>query len=112
RHPVRLQRPPDLVPDGLLRRDLGERQRLGRADEAVEVGVEAEDAAVVEAEPLPDGVAALDGRVERAHAGLVAVDEATVDVDEEVAVAFVELLEHGGQWSVVRGPWWAVSRCW
>ena len=52
-----------------------EGKRQGGAAEAVEVFGELEDAAVVEAEAFPDGVAALHGRVEGADAGLVAVDE-------------------------------------
>ncbi len=56
---------------------------------------EFEDGVVVESEAFPDGVAALDGGVEWADAGVVAVDEFGVDVDEEVAVAFVVGLEHG-----------------
>ena len=41
---------------------------------------------------FPDGVAALDGGVEGADGGFVAVDQLAVDVHQEIAVAFVELL--------------------
>ena len=49
---------------------------------------------VVQPQPLPDGVAALHGRVERADARLVAMHEPAVDVDDQVAVALVERLLH------------------
>ena len=85
-----------------VRRDLRERQSQGRAAEPVEVLVQAEDAAVVEAQPFPDGVAALHDRIERADAGLVAMDEAAVDVDDEVAVFVVEFLEHRLSWMLTQ----------
>ena len=53
--------------------------------------LEPEDAAVVQPQPFPHGVAALHRRVERADARLVAVHEPAVDVDDQVAVALVEL---------------------
>lgn len=48
---------PDLLGDLVVRGDRGEGEGLGAADEPVEVLGEAEDAPVVEAEPLPHGVA-------------------------------------------------------
>ncbi len=74
-HAVRLERPADLVDDLLARRNRRECQGLGRLDEPVEMLLEPEDAARVQAQPLPDGVAALHDRVERAHARLVAMHE-------------------------------------
>ena len=64
------------------------------AAQAVQVLDQPEDPAVVEPQALPDRVAALHRAVERADAGLVAVHELAVDVDEQVAVALVEGLEH------------------
>ena len=75
-HPVRLERAADLRHDRLARRDLRERERLGRVHQSVEVLFQPEDAAAVESQPLPDGVAALDDGVERADAGLVASERA------------------------------------
>ena len=43
---------------------------------------------------LPHRVAALHGGVERTDAGLVAMDEPAVDVDDQVAIFFVKALEH------------------
>ena len=51
---------------------------------------------LVQPQPLPDRVTALDGRVERADAGLVPVHQAAVHADDQVTVALVELLQHGG----------------
>eukprot|EP01026_Neomeris_dumetosa_P072435 TRINITY_DN73751_c1_g1_i1.p3 TRINITY_DN73751_c1_g1~~TRINITY_DN73751_c1_g1_i1.p3 ORF type:complete len:109 (+),score=23.66 TRINITY_DN73751_c1_g1_i1:28-327(+) len=64
--------------------------------EAFEVLLEAEDLVVVDAQPFPDRVASLDGGVEGADAGSVAVDQLAIDVDEQVFVLLVECLEHGG----------------
>jgi hypothetical protein len=68
---------------------------LGGGAEAVKVLFELEDSAVVEAKALPDGIATLYRGVEGANAGFVAMDQLPVDVDQEVAVFFVEFLEHG-----------------
>ena len=92
-HAIRGERPADLLDDLLVRRNLGEGERQGGGPEPGEVFPQLEDAAVVQAQPLPDGVAPLHHRVERADAGLVAVNERPVHVDEEVAVPFVELLQ-------------------
>jgi hypothetical protein len=51
-------------------RHLREGHRTGRVEEAVEVGVELEDPAVVDPEALPYGVAALDRAVEDRDLGL------------------------------------------
>ena len=40
-----------------------------------------EDAAIVEPQPFPNGIAPLDHRIEWADAGLVAVNKPAVDVD-------------------------------
>jgi hypothetical protein len=56
--------------------------------------VQLKDAAIIEAQSFPDGVAALYSRIERANTSLIAVNQATVDIDDQVAIAFVELLKH------------------
>ena len=56
--------------------------------------VQFENAAVIEPQSFPDRVAALHRGIERADAGLVPVHELAVDVHQQVAVLFVELLEH------------------
>ena len=44
--------------------------------------------------PSQNRVAALDGRVERAHRGAVAVGEPAAHVDDQIAVALIERLQH------------------
>ena len=61
-----------------------------------QVLVQPEDLPGVQPQPLPDRVAALDDRVERAHRRLVAVGERAVHVDDQVAVALIEALQHHG----------------
>ena len=56
--------------------------------------LEREDPALVEPQAFPHGVATLDRAVEWAHAGLVAVRELAVHVDDQVAVPLVEFLLH------------------
>ena len=56
--------------------DFAEGQSEGRIAQPVQVLVQLEDAPIVEPQALPDGVAALDDRVERADTGLVPVDSA------------------------------------
>src|SRR5689334_16292117 len=60
----------------------------------VQVLPQLEDAPLVDAQPLPHGVPALNGGVEGADPGLVTVDQLTVDVDEKIGVARVERLLH------------------
>ena len=71
-----------------------ERQGLGRPAQPGQVLVQPEDPAVVEPQALPDRVAALHGRVERADRGLVPVGQVPADVDDQVAVPLVESLQH------------------
>src|SRR6266496_2562022 len=56
--------------------------------------VQLEDLAVVETQSLPDRVAALHHGVEWTDAGLIAVDQVAVDVDDQIAISVVELLQH------------------
>ena len=56
---------------------------------------EPEDPPAVQAQALPDGVAALHDRVERADRGLVAMRQPAADADDQVPVALVEGLQHG-----------------
>ncbi len=53
-----------------------------------------EDPAVMQPQPLPHRVAALDGRVERAHSRLIPVRQPPADADDDVPVPLVELLQH------------------
>jgi hypothetical protein len=93
-HAVGGERAPDLLGDLLVGRDLAERQRPGRGTQPSQVLVQPEDPPVVQPEPLPDRVAALDGRVERAYRGAVAVGEPAAHVDDQIAVALIGCLQH------------------
>src|SRR5262245_7404410 len=62
--------------------------------QAVEMLVELEDFTLVQAQPFPHGIAALDDGVERTYARVVAVEELAVDIDEQIAVLLVERLQH------------------
>jgi hypothetical protein len=79
----------DLVVGG----DLGERQRLGGIPEAVQVLDQPKDAALVEAQSLPDTVTTLNDTVERTDACLIAMNELTADVDDEISVPLVKRLK-------------------
>ena len=69
-------------------------ERVRRPAQPVQVLVEREDPAVGQPQALPDRVPALHDRVERGHPRLVPVRQAAADVDDQVAVALVELLQH------------------
>jgi hypothetical protein len=49
--------------------------------------------ALVEPQAFPDAVAPLNDAVEGADAGPIAVDELTVDVDDEIPVPLIKLLK-------------------
>jgi len=72
-----------------------ERKRLGGVTQTLEVLDELENLAVVETKPLPHRVTTLYHAIKRAHARLAAMNELTVDVDNQVLVFFVEWLPHG-----------------
>ena len=94
-HVVGVQRAAELLHDGVARGYARDGDGFGGVRQPREVLVEAEDLAVVEAEAFPDAVAALHERVEGGDARFVAVEKLAVDVDDEVAVALVEGLQHG-----------------
>ena len=56
--------------------------------------VQFKDATVVEPKPLPNRVTALHRRIEWTDPGLVAMDELTIDVDDQVAVLGIKFLKH------------------
>src|SRR5207244_8829903 len=59
-----------------------------------------EDASIVKSQSFPDGIATLDRRIKWTDTGLVAMEQAAVDVDQQVAVFLIELLEHFLQKSI------------
>src|SRR6202034_3147985 len=80
--------------DLLGRGDLAERERLGRVPQPGQVLIQPEDPAAVQPQALPDRVAALDGRIERADPGLVPVAELAVHADDQIPVAVIKGLQH------------------
>src|SRR5438094_10556506 len=56
--------------------------------------IQLENPAVVHTQAFPHCVAALHRRIERADPGLVATNQLSVDVHNQVAVSFVEFLKH------------------
>src|SRR5207248_9671042 len=75
-------------------RDFGKRERTSRTLQAIQVFVKLEDPTVVESQSFPDRVTALHRRIERADRSFVAMRQNSVDVHDQVAVAFVEFLKH------------------
>ena len=55
---------------------------------------ELENPSVVDPQPFPHAIAALDDRIKRTDPRLVPMNHLAVDVDEQVFVFLVELLEH------------------
>src|SRR5437588_12040926 len=58
------------------------------------MSIQFENPAVVHTQAFPHCVAALHRRIERADPGLVATNQLSVDVHNQVAVSFVEFLKH------------------
>jgi hypothetical protein len=56
--------------------------------------LELENPSLVQPQSFPDCIAALDSRIERANPGFVAMDQLSVDIDDQVAVSFIEFLKH------------------
>ena len=69
-------------------------KHLGTSEEPVQMGFEAKDLPLVKSESLPDGLAILDGGIEGADPGLLAVNELSVDENEEIFVLFRVGLEY------------------
>ena len=75
--------------DRFARGDIRKSHGFGRVEEAVEVRVELEDFAVVHAQALPYGIAALNRAVKDGYFGVFAREQFTADVDEDVFVSRV-----------------------
>ena len=56
--------------------------------------VQLENATVIKSQTFPDSIPTLHGRIEWTDPSLVAMDELAVDVNDQVAISFVEFLEH------------------
>ena len=76
-------------------RKIENRQRARRFFESIEMFYQFKDATVVEPQAFPNRVTALDRGIERTDPGLVAVDQFTVDVNDQVFVLRIKLLLHG-----------------
>src|SRR5438034_10699253 len=75
-------------------RKIDNRQCVRRTLQPIKMFVQFEDAAVVESKSFPNRVAALDRRIERADSSFVAMDQLTVDVNDQVLVFRITFLEH------------------
>jgi hypothetical protein len=93
-HAICVQRASNLLNDFIVRGNPRECQRQCRTVQAVQVLMQLKDAPVIEPQTFPHGIATLDRRIEWADPCFVAVHEAAVDVDQEMAILFVKLLEH------------------
>ena len=82
----------DFLNQLLVRRNIREGERGGGTPQSLEMFVQLENAAVIESQPFPNRIAALDRGIEWTHSRLVAMHEPAVDVHDQVAVLFVELL--------------------
>jgi hypothetical protein len=56
--------------------------------------VELENPAVVQPQSLPHRVAALHSRIKRTNPCLIAVNQLTVDINDQIAISLVEFLKH------------------
>ena len=73
--------------DRFTRGDIRKGHGFGRVEEAVEVRVELEDFAIVHAQTLPYGIAALNRAVKDGYFGVFAWEQFTADIDEDVFVS-------------------------
>src|ERR1035437_8994917 len=94
-HLVRGERAFDFPDDFFVRRNLRERERERAMAQAVEMFDEFENFSTIQAQAFPNRIAALHGGIEGADASLITVQKFSVDVDDQVAVFFVEGLKHG-----------------
>ena len=76
------------------RRNFGERKRAGGTVQSIEMLVQFENATAVKPQSFPNGVATLHRGIKRADSRFVAMNELTVDVNDQIAVSFVEFLKH------------------
>src|SRR5947207_11108812 len=93
-HVIGRERAPDFIDNFFPWRSFAKQKGAGRAFQTIEVLVQFEDAAVVESQAFPNGVATLHDRIERADPRFVAMDQTAIDIDDQVAISLVELLEH------------------
>ena len=75
--------------DRFTRGDIRKSHCFGRVEEAVEVRVELEDFAIVHAQALPYGIAALNRAVKDRYFGVFAREQFSADIDEDVFVSRV-----------------------
>jgi len=62
--------------------------------QAIKVVVQFENPTLIKSQTLPDSIPTLHGRIEWTDPSLVAMNELAVDVNDQIAVSFVESLEH------------------
>ena len=86
-HVVGFERFKDRGFDCFTRGDIRKSHSFGRVEEAVEVRVEVEDFAVVHAQALPHGIAALNRTVKDRYFGVFSREQFAADIDEDVFVS-------------------------
>ena len=60
----------------------------------IKMFVQFENATVIKSQTFPDSIPTLHGRIEWTDPGLIAMNELPVDVNDQVAISFVEFLQH------------------
>ena len=60
----------------------------------IEVVVQFENPTVIKSQPFPDSIPTLHGRIEWTDPSLIAMNELAVDVNDQIAISFVESLKH------------------
>src|SRR5260370_19707293 len=93
-HLVSGERALDFLDDFFARPNFGERKRGSRLVQTIEMLVQFENATAVNAQSFPNGVATLHRRIERTDSRFVAMNQLTVNVNDQIAVSFVEFLKH------------------
>ena len=88
-HVVGFERFKDGGFDRFTRGDIRKGHGFCRVEEAVEVRVELEDFAVVHAQALPYGIAALNRAVKDGYFGVFAREQFSADVDEDIFISRV-----------------------
>ena len=78
---------------GLAKKPVGEVMVKGRS-QPVEMFTQPEDPPLVDAQAFPHRIPSLHSAVERADSRLAAVMKRPIDIDEDLAVSFIEGLKH------------------
>ena len=64
--------------------------------------VQFKDPALIKPQSFSNGIAPLDGGIERIDGRLVAMNKPAIDVDHQIAISFLELLQHQNGEELIR----------